>query len=585
MQQLSGGYTRRHVIQAAGIGALGLAGAALLGCGGGGTGAAGGGGGVQATAAPVTGVTGVEVLPLTAPVVKGTKKPGGTYTYPIGGSTWTEHDSHTQRAASEWHVISEKVTEADPIDAKTLPSIAESWEIASPTTLVFKIRKGVKIHNVAPWNGREFDATDVAWNLERIGGLYSDRLKIPLSAFQRASMVQNIQKAEATDKNTVKVTLSSPNSAFFAGISENRTMLMPKEMDDIGYKDPMKFGSMGPFQMGGIRKDQDETFDKFPGYFRPGEPSFDKAVLLAIPDVAGQIAAFATNQIQTIRATTSDMADQLRKTTPDALYYSWIDSNWHHIRPSMTYKPLQDLRVRKALHLATDYATLGNQEEGEGWGYQSCLSPGFQEAWKPEKVRKLPGYNPDTKTADRAEAKKLMEAAGYPNGQGIDMQMLFATVAGEPNAVAVIWQQQMMEVFPDLKMPFKAVDSGTFSRLQSQGDFNILSYTITAVPDPVLEMISQYRSDGSRNYGKFVNPDLDALVDKALLELNPKARTELLDQFQTKFENDWRPMYVMHANAARYVVQSNIGGYDKTAGTWFGYSWYTKIGRWFYVGK
>jgi hypothetical protein len=32
-------------------------------------------------------------------------------------------------------------------------------------------------------------------------------------------------------------------------------------------------------------------------------------------------------------------------------------------------------------------------------------------------------------------------------------------------------------------------------------------------------------------------------------------------------------------------MQSNIGGFDTTAGPWFGYGATTKIGRWFYVDK
>ena len=71
-----------------------------------------------------------------------------------------------------------------------------------------------------------FDAEDVAWNLERIGGLYADRLKIPLSSFQRASMVANITKAQAVDKDTVKVTLSRPNNAFFAGSNSRKLFIL-----------------------------------------------------------------------------------------------------------------------------------------------------------------------------------------------------------------------------------------------------------------------------------------------------------------------------------------------------------------------
>jgi ABC-type transport system substrate-binding protein len=98
-------------------------------------------------------------------------------------------------------------------------------------------------------------------------------------------------------------------------------------------------------------------------------------------------------------------------------------------------------------------------------------------------------------------------------------------------------------------------------------------------------MISQYHSAGSRNYGEFRDAELDSMLDGGLKELNYEVRKELLERFQTRWIEDWRRMYVMHANAARYSVQPNLGGWHTTAGTWFGYSWYTKIGRWFYVEK
>jgi hypothetical protein len=58
-----------------------------------------------------------------------------------------------------------------------------------------------------------------------------------------------------------------------------------------------------------------------------------------------------------------------------------------------------------------------------------------------------------------------------------------------------------------------------------------------------------------------------------------------LETFQQKFMDEWMPMWVLHAWAARDMVQSNIGGFDKIAGTWFGYAWYTKWARLFYVDK
>ncbi|MEI6665747.1 MAG: ABC transporter substrate-binding protein [Chloroflexota bacterium] len=579
MTNITRPMTRRAAIQGAVLAVGGLAGAALLGCGSKNAGEAGG----LKMDTTVTAQTGVDILPLTAPVASGSPKKGGTFNYATGVTTFTQHDAHTALGAAEWHMISEKTLELHPVTGELLPSVATSWEVADPRTLVFKIKPGIKMHNVAPWNGRDFTAQDVAWNLERIGGLYAERLKQPVGAFQRASMVQNLVKAEAVDATTVKVTLSSPNSAFFKGVADTRVMLMPKEMDDIGFSDPMKFGGIGAFQMAEYTKDVRERFKRFDGYsgFRGNEPWFDESVLTAIPDRASTIAAFASGQSQFVISLTPDEITTIRKSKPEALLYTWIDSNWNHFRPNMAYEPFKDVRVRKAIQLAIDYAAIGDGEFGPGWGYQAALCPGFAEAWKPDKVRSLPGFNPATKAEDRKTAQQLLTAAGYPNGKGLDFDMTYTT----PNDRPTRFQSQMLQVFPELKFTLKGVDATTFATQQAASNFKTVSYTITAAPDPVIDMSSNYSTGGSRNYGKFSNAELDALLDKARGELNNTARTALFETFQQKFVDEWVPMWVLHAWATRDMVQANIGGFDKAAGTWFGYGWYTKQGKWFYTDK
>lgn len=587
MTNITRPMTRRAAIQGAALAVGGLAGAALLGCTpkssitspqAGSSGTQGGG-------------TGVQTLPLTAPVVSGTPKKGGIFTASIGATTYVQHDSHTQLGASEWHVISEKTIEQDPKTAELLPSVAASWEAADPNglTLVFKVKPGIKIHNVAPWNGRDFVAQDLAWNIERIGALYAERLKIPAVSFQRSTMVKNLVKAEAVDNTTVKVTLSAPNSGLFSGLAENRVMLMPKEMDDIGYSDPMKFGGIGPYQMAEYTKDVRERYKRFDGYsnFRKDEPWFDEFAQPTIPDASSAIAAFASGQIQMISVPLLADAQTVQKAKPDANLYQWIDCNWSHLRPNMAYEPFKDQRVRRALFESIDYLELGNGAFGTGWGFQGALNVGFPEAWSPEKIRSQPGYNPDTKAKDRADAQKLMTAAGFPNGKGIDFEILFWELPAAPyfRENATRFQAQMTSTFPEMKVRLKPSDAGAYATAQAAGNFQMVSYVITSTPDPVLELTSQYRSDGSRNYGKYNNPELDALVDKSLAELKKDARAQLLDQFQSKFLTDWNPNFVVYANAARNIVQGNIGGFDKSAGTWFGYSTTTKVARWYYVNK
>jgi ABC-type transport system substrate-binding protein len=579
---------RRSLLEGAALGALGVAGAALLGCGGGGDGGgASTGAGSQATT--VAGATQGGGLPLVAPKVEGRPRQGGTWTT-TQTSTGKQHDAHTALGGNIFHVIGDKGLEPDARTNKILPHMFTSWEVADPsgTTLVFKVHPKLWIHDMPPYNGRQFNAEDAAFNLMRLGGLFAEREKIPLSSFQRASMVANITKAEAVDPLTVKVTLSRPNNAFFNGLMENRVPFMPREVVDIGFRDPTKLAGTGPFYVTEYIDNQRETYKEHPRYaeFRPNEPYFDTVSRIVVPDSAAITAAFISGQTQSLGVTTPDSIATVRKAKPDSLLYTTVDQNWQHIRMSVEYAPFKDFRVRKALHLTGDYKAMADGYYGDGWAYQAALNPMYPEAWGPDKVKSLPGYNPDTKEQDRAEAHKLMTAAGYPNGKGMDFEIIFQQPSEVNRENATRFHSQITTAFPEIKFRLKPMpDSASFSVPQAEGKFQILAYTITCVPDAVLEFTSQYHSKGSRNYGHFNAPALDALLDKAIVELNMDARTKMLEEAQQKFMDEWMPMYVLYAQPRKLMLQNDIGGFDTTWGIAHGYMSTTKICRWYYVDK
>ena len=589
VMSLRNSLSRRTVLQGTGVGVLGLAGAALLGCGSGENKATPAGASASGKAGGVVGATSGGGLPMTAPVVEGKPKYGGVWTTSLT-TTPVQHDAHTALGGNIWHKgVSERVLEPHPVTGAIQPHVATSWEVADPQglTLVFKIHPKLFLHNIAPVNGRQFTAQDVAWNMERLGGLYAERLKIPMGSFQRATMVQGITKAEAVDPLTVKVTLSKPNSAFFNGLMENRTPLMPKEMDDIGFTDPLKMAGIGPYQVVEWVKDQKTFFKKNPRYaeFRSGEPYFDEFREIVVPDPAAQQAAFISGQVQSVAVDTPDAIEVVRRAKPDAKLYAWVDGNWEYFRPSLNFEPFKDFRVRKALSLAIDRGGMNDGFHGPGWAYQGVMSPGFPEGWKPEKVETLPGYNPKTKDADRAEAKKLMEAAGFPGGKGIDFSVLFTRTSNYVVSHTTRLQDQMKTVFPDMKVSQNGVDNAAFAVPLAEGKFQMVGYVNTVVPDAVLEMTSQYHSKGSRNYGKGNFPAIDSMVDKAIVELNRDTRAKMLDEFQTKFENEWMLSFILNARPVRRMLAGNIGGYDKVSGFWNQYSANAQVGRWYYVDK
>ncbi|MBX3736934.1 MAG: hypothetical protein KF715_09615 [Candidatus Didemnitutus sp.] len=87
--------------------------------------------------------------------------------------------------------------------------------------------------------------------------------------------------------------------------------------------------------------------------------------------------------------------------------------------------PLNDPRVRRALSLALDRETLARSFAGaSGEALFSCMPP-------------RPGEPPErTVTEDLAEAKRLLAAAGYPEGRGLPVLKLPLVRSRQPNPIA-----------------------------------------------------------------------------------------------------------------------------------------------------
>ena len=83
--------------------------------------------------------------------------------------------------------------------------LAESWSQPDETTYLFKLRKGVRWHPKLPVNGRELTAEDVVYSFERFRSVKGNPQNYLLAMMDRV---------EAVDRYTVKVTLSEPYAWF-----------------------------------------------------------------------------------------------------------------------------------------------------------------------------------------------------------------------------------------------------------------------------------------------------------------------------------------------------------------------------------
>ena len=77
---------------------------------------------------------------------------------------WLGHSTHFD-TLTHWYRNPDEPLSAE--DYRPLPELAESWEVTSPTSVTFRLRKGVRFHDMPPLFGREMTADDVKYSFER----------------------------------------------------------------------------------------------------------------------------------------------------------------------------------------------------------------------------------------------------------------------------------------------------------------------------------------------------------------------------------------------------------------------------------
>ena len=431
------------------------------------------------------------------------------------------------QGAEYWGLWGNLSIRANKQTSKLEPSLVESWEIKSPTEIAFKIRKGVLFHDKAPTNGREFNAEDLAYSINRHAGLL-DPQKIAL--YPRRTNFRGMTKAEAVDASTVVLRMSKPNSAILNGLTDMRTPILAIETKDSDFIDPNLLTGTGPWVGKQLNKDGGGTYVANTKYWEPGLPKVAGIERTYIDTRPAIVAAFIGDTIDVLTMNTLPYSEvkSVAERRPDAKQMQWEYGFMHFCRFNCAKAPFNDERVRTAFRLVVDVKAMGDAYFGPIWDYSGPISPTWvQEGIPSAEIKKRPGWNPDTKEQDITEAKRLMAAAGFPEGLPSVTMLPHSTPANTANAERV--RAQWNKVWPKTKLTFDGPhDSVPFLAKVAAGQFDLLTYALSSTSDGADEFATFFSTDGSKNYGKFSDPEVDKLNEQAVGEYDTTKRTKLV---------------------------------------------------------
>jgi peptide/nickel transport system substrate-binding protein len=426
--------------------------------------------------------------------------------------------------------------------------LAESWTQPSETSYVFKLRKGVRWHPKPPVNGRELTAQDVVYSVERF---------LTVKGNANAYMLRAVERVDAPDPYTVRFTLKEP-FAWFLDMLAN-----PHAVAIVARECVEKFGDLrpaeavvgtGPWMLDSYRPNVGLTLLRHPGYFLPGLPHIDRVELLVDEDHASRIAAFVagkydlgwelTGSIE--RTYWAQIKDTLRQRRPGLVTAEFPSNVMGHVSMRTDRPPFNDARVRQAMSLAIDRQGILDAV-AEGVGVMNPAVPAALKEWT------LPidqlGEGARYLRHDPAEARRLLAAAGQPNG--FPGSVCFTTYG---STIVVDSMQLIVKYLKDVGIDAKIdqKEYGAYIASCFYGKFDSMAFgPQTPYLDPDNFLFGQYYPGEAKNQSHIDDPVVTDLLVRQRRTFDVARRRELIHALQRHLA---RQQYYVQLPAAVYIA-------------------------------
>jgi peptide/nickel transport system substrate-binding protein len=382
------------------------------------------------------------------------------------------------------------------------PSLAEAWT-ESPDKLVyeFKLRKGVRFHN-----GDPFTADDVKFSFERAKG---------------TQLKQKVKEVVIVDPHTVRFVLHEPWPDFmtvYGTLWSAAGWITPKNyFEKVGSEEFKKHPiGLGPYKFVSMNPGIELVMQANEDYWRK-VPSIKRIVYISVPEGTTRLAMLKRGEVDVAYLLEGQLGESIQNDSQLRLAFSG-GIGTHHLDFFDMWDPKSpwaDQRVRKAASLAIDRKALSEAETlGASKPNGNVVPRHFEYA--------LP-IEPDP--YDPAQAKKLLDEAGYSNGfDGGDLTPIppyfgpGEVVANYLGGVGIRMKLRSME------------RAAFFSAFQGKKLKGVCFCTIAIFGNTSTRLSENVPSRGTYAYGGW--PEIDELYQKQLNETDPATREGMLHQIQ-----------------------------------------------------
>jgi len=450
---------------------------------------------------------------------------------------------------------------------KVIGDLATEWKISPDgLTYTFKIRPGVKFHDGSPLTAADIKAS-------------YDKIVFPPQGTRSIRKVHYtaVERVEAPDAGTVVFKLKFPSASLLDNLASPWNVIYPKKYLD---KDPNYFMKSavgtGPFRFKHYTRGSTFEGERNPDYFVKDRPYLNGYKFFISTETSVRAAAIRSGRASIeFRDLPQSEVDAIKKQLGDKIVVQETPMvGQFGIAIQNTVKPFTDVRVRRALTLGLDRYTAG-RALSQITGLRDVgglMRPGTEWAIPPAELEKIPGFWRDAERS-RAEARRLLAEAGYPNGFKTVLKNRNVRLPYQDFAVFAIQEWRKIGV----EVEHRPLETAAwFADLRDTGNFELgVQPTVDFMDDPD-QFLNRFTTGSPLNYGRFSDPVLDDLYSRQTRATDPAERKKLVLELQKRVLDQayylpglWWTRRVVHwAKVKNYVAPPSHYTNQKLQDVW-----------------
>ena len=423
----------------------------------------------------------------------------------------------------------------------------------------------VKLRPDAKWSdGKPLTSEDFRFSYERIltpsfGAKYAEMLYFLKGA-------EAFNKGQTKDFSTVGIQVNGPHdlvlqlrgpTPYFREVIKHYTWYpVPKHQ-------VLKFGTMtakgnpwsraenivgnGPFRLKSYRRNDHIEVERNPHYWDAANVSLNGIRFIPVSNIFTEARMFRDGQLHVTNTAAPEVVDLMKRIDPSKLRQEpYLGTVLY--RYNVKVKPLDDVRVRRALSLSIDRKALCDS-----------VFRGFSPAYG--MTPPMGNYDPPKGVSlDLPEAKRLLAEAGYPEGKGFPrLKILIAsreTNAALATAIQAMWRENI-----GVEVEIENKEWTAYMVAMQEMDYEILGGGwIGDYIDPLTFLEMWTAGNGNNNTGWDSQP-FDSKLKESFRVTDPQERYRLLREAEEILLAD-SPIIPISWWGKNYLIHPSLEGWE-----------------------